>query len=241
MPKPTNAYTGGRASTRKRTAGGKRSGRASGLLRLFAGLLLGIVLTVAGIVSYFYFGHQPVAVADKPALWEHLTETVTLHRRVAAEAKQPPFPASEDAFEAAAPVYRAQCAQCHGTPGREAAVGRQMLPHAQQFFGRDRRATAAKPVGELFWPTAFGVRRSGMPAYSRTLSNTQLWQLALLLHSADQELPVPVRTLLSGAEPAATPTTSAAVGKSVVIAMPPAKRDSSKDHLAPSERPESRF
>ncbi len=205
MPKPNN-YSGGSAP-RKRPAGKRPvTTRSGGLGKLFLGLALGVVFTLAAIVAYFYLGHPPVTVADKPAVWEHLTSTVPLHRRASAETRQPPFPAGEDSFEAAAKIYRTQCAQCHGTPGHESALGRAMLPRAQQFFGRDSKATAGKPVGELFWVTNNGVRHSGMPAYTRTLSNTDLWNLALLLHTADQELPDPVRTLLAPTIPSTAPT-----------------------------------
>ncbi len=212
MPRPSN-YSGGSSSGRKSTQGRRPSGKAtarsrSGIGRLMLGVLFGSVFTLAAAIAYFYLGHPPVAVSDKPALWEHLTTAVPLHHRQKAESKQPPFPAGEDGFEAAAKIYRTQCAQCHGNPGREAAMGRAMLPHAQQFFGRDSRSTAARPVGELFWVTTNGVRRSGMPAYARTLSNTDLWNLALLLHAADGELPDPVRALLAPTIPATLPTQS---------------------------------
>ncbi len=214
MPKPSN-YSGGSSSARRKPAvrGGKSrsSGRGSGTgaAKLLLGVAIGVVLSAVSAASYFYFGHPAVAVTDKPAIWEHLTATVSLHRRVEAEAKQPPFSASEDGFEAAAKIYRTQCAQCHGAPGHESQLGRGMLPRAQQFFGRDSKATAAKPAGQIFWVTNYGVRRSGMPAYARTLANADLWNLALLLHSADQELPDPVKNLLAPTIPSTAPTAAA--------------------------------
>ncbi|MFN2975568.1 c-type cytochrome [Terriglobus aquaticus] len=201
MPKSSNSYTGG--SGRRRA---KPAARRSGAGRFFVGLASGILLSAAAIPAYFYFGHPPVAVSDKPALWEHLTERVAVDRRMARDARPAPFPAGEDAFEGAARTYRSQCAQCHGSPALESQTGAAMVPRAQQFFTRDRRATAARPAGELYWATAFGIRRSGMPAYRKSLSNTQLWQLALLLHSADQELPDPVRDVLNPTLPATAPT-----------------------------------
>ncbi len=239
MPKSSNAFTGGRPAQRKTAKGGRRSGGASGFGRLLLGVFLGVCLSAAAAVAYFYFGKSPVAVSDKPALWEHLAETVSVRRRMSSEAKLPPFPASEEVFEAAAHIYRNQCAVCHGVPGREAAVGRQMLPHAPQFFGRDRRETSAKAVGELFWPTAFGIRRSGMPAYNHTLSNTQLWQLALLLHSANDELPDPVSNLLiaTDQQPVQAPPVVLPLRETAKVPRQPLD----KSHLAPTERPESRF
>ncbi len=215
MPKSSNSYTGGSA---KRRSGPTR--RSSGAGKFFLGLLLGFILTVAAIPAYFYFGHPPVAVSDKPAAWEHLTERVAPNRRMQREAKTAPFAAGEDAFEGAARTYRTQCVQCHGSPAQEAQTGTAMLPRAPQFFSRDRRSTASKPAGELYWATAFGIRRSGMPAYRKSLTNTQLWQLALLLHSANEELPDPVRDLLNPTIPATALTTVTPAGGRVVRISP---------------------
>jgi thiosulfate dehydrogenase len=217
MPKASNSYTGGSGKRRAKSA---RRGTGAG--RFLGGLACGILLTVAAVPAYFYFGHPPVAVSDKPALWEHLTQRVAVDRRMERDARPAPFPAGEDAFEGAARTYRSQCAQCHGSPALESQTGAAMVPRAQQFFTRDRHNTAARSAGELYWATAFGIRRSGMPAYRKSLSNTQLWQLALLLHSADQELPDPVRDLLNPTLPATAPTGTAPIESHA--AVPPRKR-----------------
>ena len=189
----------------RRTAKRARGPGSTG--KLLLGLVLGIALTLSGIAAYFYFGKPPVAVTDRSALWEHPLHSIPLGTRMAADAREPPFPASEDAFEAGARTYRAQCASCHGTPGRESALGKSMAPRAQQFFSvRDRKSTAAQSPGELYWKSAFGLRRSGMPAYNHTLTETQLWQTSLLLHSANDDLPDPVRNLLTAPDsPAGQP------------------------------------
>ena len=59
-----------------------------------------------------------------------------------------------------------------------------------------------------------------MPAYRKSLTNTQLWQLAILLHSADQDLPDPVRNLLAPVIPATSPT-NAPPGSTRVIQLNP--------------------
>lgn len=181
--------------------------RGSSFGNVLAGLIAGVALTLLSLAAYFYFGHPPVAVTDKAAIWEPLLTPIPLKARTRAEAKSAPFPASEEVFESGARTYRAQCAECHGTPGHDAPLGRVMLPRAQQFFApRERRAVGAQAPGELYWKTAFGIRRSGMPAYSHTLTNTQLWQLSLLLHSAADELPDPVRRILTEGVPPPQPT-----------------------------------
>jgi thiosulfate dehydrogenase len=188
-----------------RTASRSRSSGSIG--KLLLGMVIGCALFLVAIVLYFRYGNPPVAVTDSNALWEPLVESVPLHTRSRAAIKTAPFAASEDVFEAAARTYRAQCISCHGSPGHDVTIGRTMMPPAPQFFSpRDRKATSAQQPGELYWKTAFGIRRSGMPAYSHVLTDTQMWQLALLLHSAADELPDPVHALLVQGDPPPQPT-----------------------------------
>jgi thiosulfate dehydrogenase len=187
-----------RSNSARRTSGG--------FGKLLLGMVIGSGLVIAAIALYFYFGNPPVAVTDSASSWEPLIASVPLRARARASIKTAPFPASEDVFEAAARTYRTQCSTCHGSPGHDAPVGRIMVPRAPQFFARDKAATSAQQPGELYWKTAFGIRRSGMPAYTHTLPNTQRWQVSLLLHSAADELPDPVRILLTQGDPAPQPT-----------------------------------
>jgi mono/diheme cytochrome c family protein len=54
--------------------------------------------------------------------------------------------------------------------------------------------TDDKP-GESYWKIFNGIRLSGMPGFSKSLSETQMWQLALLLANADK-LPPAAKTAL---------------------------------------------
>ncbi len=181
-----------------RGGAGARSGSFRQLVTAF---LFGVLCTVAGIVAYFYLGKPPVAATEKAAPWEPLL-SVPARIRPQAAAEPAPFAASEDVFEAGARAYRAQCVQCHGAPGHDAALGKTMVPRAQQFFSaRDGASVTAQQPGAIYWETAFGIRRSGMPAFNHTLTDMQLWRIALLLHSAG-DLPDPVRASLTSGLPA---------------------------------------
>ncbi len=106
----------------------------------------------------------------------------------------PPFGASEDVFEAGARIYSAHCANCHGVPGRNASPRGRPAP---QIFGEARHRIAAEPLEERYRVISVGAPSRGMPAYARSLSDTALWQMTLLLGSADQPLPDPVTALLT--------------------------------------------
>ena len=52
------------------------------------------------------------------------------------------------------------------------------------------------PAGQTYWKVANGIRLTGMPAYGHVLTDTQMWQVSLLLKNADQQLPEPVVKIL---------------------------------------------
>lgn len=103
---------------------------------------------------------------------------------------QAPFGESEEVFETGAKVYVAHCASCHGQPGKSGSAG-------GQFWGAGAAAVVAEPVGLIFQQTATGVP-PGMKGYRGQLPETAMWDMALLLHNATEELPDPVMRILHG-------------------------------------------
>ena len=51
------------------------------------------------------------------------------------------------------------------------------------------------PPGETYWKVANGIRMTGMPSFNQSLSETQMWQISLLLANADK-LPPSVTAVL---------------------------------------------
>lgn len=176
---------------------------SGGFGRLFLSFLLGVATVAIALACYLKFGPLPVAVADAPLPFERQIVSVPLHARIDRETRTPPFGISEDVFESGARVYRTQCAACHGTPGRDVAFARSMYPRAPQLWKKHGDVTGVSDdeAGETYWKVAHGIRLSGMPAYTHVLTDTQMWQVSLLLHNADKELPDPVVQILNGATP----------------------------------------
>ena len=68
------------------------------------------------------------------------------------------------------------------------------------------------PAGESYWKVANGIRMTGMPSFHESLSDTQVWQVSLLLANADK-LPASVNVILAQPLPVDQPvagTTAAA-------------------------------
>ncbi len=178
-----------------------KSKDSGGFGRLVLGFVLGILAVAGTSFTYLQFGALPVATADKPFFMEKRIVQIPLKARIDRDEKKPPFGTSEDVFESGARVYRAQCASCHGTPGHDVAFAKYMYPVAPQLWKKHTRnavvGVSDDPPSETYWKVANGIRLSGMPAYNHVITDTQMWQVSLLLANADKELPKPVSGILT--------------------------------------------
>jgi mono/diheme cytochrome c family protein len=183
--------------------------------RFLIGVGIGVILVPAAVLVWFHFGSVPVAVADKPFPQERLLTHIPLNARIDKELiKTPPIQADEAAFVAGAQIYSEQCAACHGLSGKPSSFGAHMYPDAPPLWEKHRNGPVVgvsdDPAGETYWKVSNGIRLTGMPSYKEVLTDTQMWQVSLLLANADKPLPPAALAILKGeAATAATP----AVGK----------------------------
>ena len=164
------------------------------------GFLFAIVVAIGGTWAYFKFGHPPVAVADPAFPMEEQIVHIPLNARIEREIQKPPFGTSEDVFERGAKVYAADCAFCHGTPGMDSEVGKTMYPVAPQLWKKQRHSAVVGVSDDqpsvTYWKIKNGIRLTGMPAFQDLESDSEMWDVTLLLKNADQPLPDPVTKLL---------------------------------------------
>jgi mono/diheme cytochrome c family protein len=76
-----------------------------------------------------------------------------------------------------------------------------MYPAAPQLWKKHAKGNVVgvsdDEPGETYWKVANGIRLTGMPSFSHVLSDTQMWQVTLLVKNADQPLPDPVMHILT--------------------------------------------
>jgi thiosulfate dehydrogenase len=162
---------------------------ASPVIVFIAGLLL------LPVVAWFYlsFGHPPVAATDGPFPLEEGIVKIPLNARIHREMPaQSPIAATDENLVAGAGIYEDKCEICHGTQIDPSAIGKSMFPHAPQLFMKQSNGivgVSGAPVGETYWKVKNGIRLSGMPAFGKALTDTQMWQVSLLLSKADKPLP----------------------------------------------------
>jgi thiosulfate dehydrogenase len=179
-----------------------KKGSSGGFGKLLLGFLLGVAAVVVAGFAYLKVGTLPVAVTDAAFPLEKQIVKVPMQSRIEREKKEPPFGTSEDVFEGGAKIYRAQCANCHGTPGHDVGYAKNMYPSAPQLWKKHAHGNVVgvsdDEPGETYWKVANGIRLTGMPAFGKVLSDTEMWQVSLLLKNADKEMPDPVMKILQG-------------------------------------------
>jgi mono/diheme cytochrome c family protein len=159
------------------------------------GFIAALVLIAGGGLAYVALGLAPVATASAPLPFEKLITGIALNARVKKEApKSSPIPASDEVFAAGAQIYRNNCAVCHGLPGQDqTAIAKGEFPKPPELF--KGKGVTDNPAGVTYWKVANGIRLTGMPGFSGSLSSEQMWQVSLLLSNADK-LPATVQTAL---------------------------------------------
>lgn len=164
-------------------------------MKFILGLLLGLLLVPAAAYLYFTGGSAPVATTDSNMPFEAFFARKALHARIAKEApKNVPIEANEANYLGGVQLYKEHCAVCHGLPlAPKSAIAAGMYPHPPVLF-EGKGVTDDEP-GESYWKIANGIRLTGMPGFSKSLSETQMWQIAILLAHADK-LPASAKAAL---------------------------------------------
>lgn len=166
--------------------------------RFLFGLLIGVVAVPLAVYAYCAFGFAPVATAAPDMPFEKMLAKKALRARLEKEMpKDVPLPWDEANFTAGAQTYIQHCAVCHGLPGQpQTAIARGMYPKPPQLF--KGKGVTDDPPGATYWRVANGIRLTGMPAFQQSLSQTQMWQVSILLANAGS-LPQDVKNTLATA------------------------------------------
>lgn len=165
------------------------------MLRVIVAFVLGLIILPLIGWCYFRFGYAPVATASSPIPFEKQLAHMALNARIRKEApKTSPFQPTEENYMAGVHTYRENCAICHGLPGQtQSPTSKGMYPRPPLLF--KGHGVTDDPAGETYWKVANGIRLTGMPAFGDALSQTEMWQVSLLLANADK-LSAQVRTAL---------------------------------------------
>lgn len=166
---------------------------------MFKGLLIGVLLGVllVGVCIYFYFstGTAPAATTDSPMPFEKRLARMALSAHIDKQkAGEPPIPTDEKNYLNGVEIYKKNCAVCHGLPGERSFIAEGMYPKPPQLF--QGVGVTDDPASETYWKAENGIRLTGMPGFKGRLTETEIWQVSLLLANADK-IPDSVKAALT--------------------------------------------
>jgi thiosulfate dehydrogenase len=154
--------------------------------------LLGVLATivVAAVCGYIVLrsGLVPANADAEPGWLEIWAANTSLDATLDREAPKGPNPVTlTDAnLVAGVELYGRHCAICHGTAKGDASAS----PVAKGLYpGPPQLATDGvedDPEGFSFWKIKHGIRWTGMPSWGSTLTDEQIWTLALFLNQMDK-------------------------------------------------------
>jgi thiosulfate dehydrogenase len=168
---------------------------------LLLGILITLVLSVCFIYFYFSTGRAPIATTDPPIPFEMKLAHMAIDARVARQQIPPsPVAAEEKSYLSGAEVYKEHCAVCHGLPDQpKTFIAQGMSPPPPQLF--HGTGVSDDPATETYWKVENGIRLTGMPGFKGRLTETQVWQVSVLLANSDK-IPDSVKAALVAKSPA---------------------------------------
>lgn len=153
------------------------------------GFVLGIVATLVAIALFIYIGLRaglmPANADAKPSRLERWAAKTSLHATLAREAPTTPnpVPLNDANLIAGIKLYGENCAVCHGAADANPTnIASGLYQHPPQLA---KDGVEDDPEGVTFWKVAHGIRLTGMPAFGKTLNETQIWQVTLFLKHMD--------------------------------------------------------
>jgi thiosulfate dehydrogenase len=167
---------------------------------MLKGFLAGVAATImiALIGGYFVLqsGIIPANADAMPGAIETWAASTSLDATLEREAPktQNPVAMTEANLLAGIDLYARHCAICHGTAKGDASatsIARGLYPKPPQLA---THGVEDDPEGFSFWKIKHGIRWTAMPSWKGTLSDQQIWTLALFLKHMDKLPPAPRKT-----------------------------------------------
>jgi mono/diheme cytochrome c family protein len=154
-------------------------------MKVLLGILLGILIVFLTGFLLAATGSINIAAKEGAGKFEQRVAQFTLRKAVARRAPKEanPFTGKPDALRTGLAHYKENCVTCHGAPGveeSEAAMG--LNPPAPDLT---LPAIQKMSDGELYWVVANGIRMTGMPAFSLTHKQEEIWKMVAI----DRHLP----------------------------------------------------
>jgi thiosulfate dehydrogenase len=155
---------------------------------IFLGVALTLVLALAGAYALVRSGLIPANADAKPGWLETWAAGTSLDATLGRDAPtgSNPVPPTEKNLLDGVRLFAQNCAVCHGSAKGAASPS----PIAMGLYQKPPQLATDgvedDPEGESFWKIKHGIRLTGMPSFGYSLSDREIWTLALFLKHMDK-------------------------------------------------------
>lgn len=156
------------------------------------GIVLGflLALAVAAIAGYVFIhnGWMPANADAEPGKFETWAAETSLNATLGREAPSiaNPVPLTEENLRHGIQLFAENCSVCHGTAKGDddaSPIAKGLYQKPPQFGSE---GVEDDTEGLSFWKVKHGIRLTGMPSFRNTLSDQQIWTIALFLKHMDK-------------------------------------------------------
>ncbi|HEY4270546.1 MAG TPA: cytochrome c [Candidatus Udaeobacter sp.] len=155
------------------------------MVKFLLGLVIGAgLLLLAG----YLFATRVVYMGTKggPLPMEQFIANKAIEASIGKSSHDPsPLQADETNLLAGAKIYMQACAGCHGRLDQASSGAKGFYPLPPHLLPPGTGVTD-DPVGAIHWIVENGIRFSAMPSFNQKLSDSEIWQVSLLLRNADK-------------------------------------------------------
>ena len=162
---------------------------------MLKGVVSGVALTLAvaliGAYALVQSGLIPASADAKPGQLETWMARTSLNATLRREAPkdQNPVALTEQNLLNGVHLFAQNCAVCHGSAKGDASSS----PIAKGLYQKPPQLATEgvedDPDGVSFWKIKHGIRLTGMPSFEDSLSDQEIWTLALFLKHMDKLSP----------------------------------------------------
>lgn len=154
--------------------------------KFIAGIIFTLVVGFVVSYAYVHYGHMDLS-ADAPYNKVEMFYVRGMLDRWAertAPKTANPVQATDANMIDGVKLYKEDCAVCHGSPQNPIAeIGVGLYPRAPQFM---KHPPDDMSEGMIFQITKRGVARTGMPAWSKNMNDTDIWKITTFLKNMEK-------------------------------------------------------
>ncbi|NNM51647.1 MAG: cytochrome c [Pseudomonadales bacterium] len=161
-----------------------------------AGVALSLLIALIAAYALLHSGLIPANADAKPSQLETWMARTSLDATLSRLAPKVPNPVAltDENLLHGVQIFAQNCAICHGSAKGAASPSPVALGLYQKPPQLATDGVEDDPEGYSFWKIKHGIRLTGMPSFGFTLSDQQIWTLALFLKHMDQLPPKVLQT-----------------------------------------------